>query len=211
MSVLDWTLSRKKKSLSKFYKIDVISMTDEDSFAAAAPERRAYGTLRKIKSLNDLLENDVDDHSNISKTTSGEISKPSVGTETQQLMMRFDEDDDDDEVTPLTSRKPRQSMAGQNGSTEGWVDQLRQRGDKKPTGQFIVSGFSTLSRRAGGGEHSCSGCSPWIARLCGFNNFSNASGCMNIHCNLLMYHNHICSQPIELYAISYNWCEVHTS
>ena len=149
MSVLDWTLPRKKKS--KLYKIDVISMTDEDSFAAAVPERPrgAYGTLRKIKSLNDLLENDVDDHSNISKSASGEIDKPSAGssTETQQLMIRFDQDDHD-EVTS----QPRQSMAGQNESTERWVDQLRQRGDKKPTGQFIVSGFSTLSRRAGGGR-----------------------------------------------------------
>lgn len=142
MPVLDWTLPRKKK-LSKLYKIDVISMTDEDSFAAAEGPR-AYGTLRKVKSLNDLLENDVDDHPNTSKTTSGEISKSEVGspTETQQLMIHFDQDD---EVTS----QPRQSVAE---STERWVDQLRQRGDKKPTGQFIASGFSTLSRRAGGGR-----------------------------------------------------------
>ena len=152
MPVLDWTLPRKKKNLSKLYKIDVISMTDEDSFAAAVPAERprVYGTLRKIKSLNDLLENDVGDYSNISKTTSGEINKPAAGpglvgspteTETQQLLMTCDQDD----------KRGQSAVADQSGSTEPWVNQLRHRGDKKPTGQFIVSGFSTLSRRAGGG------------------------------------------------------------
>ena len=152
MPVLDWTLPRKKNNLSKFYKIDVISMTDQDSFAPTVPAAErpgwptAHGTLRKVKSLNDLLENDVGDHHNISKTASGEISKPAgpeVGstTETQEHLIHFDQDE-----------VQRQSVADQSGSTERWADQLRQRGDKKPTGQFIVSGFSTLSRRAGGGS-----------------------------------------------------------
>ena len=123
MPVLDWTLPRKKSSSPKLYKIDVISMTDQDSFASAMPEKSKHGTLRKIKSLNDLLDND-DHSSGVSKSSSAEISKPEMPPTEAQL---------------------------HNGSAELWPDQLAQRGAKKPTGKFIVSGFSTLSRRAGGG------------------------------------------------------------
>lgn len=130
MPVLDWSLPRKKSSLPKFYKIDVISMTDQDSFAAAMPEKPSHGTLRKIKSLNDLLDSDVDNRSSgIANSNSGEICKPL-------------------EVVPTETLRPND----QTGSTELWSDHLSQRGAKRSTGQFIVSGFSTLSRRAGGGS-----------------------------------------------------------
>ena len=127
MPVLDWTLPRKKISLPKLYKVDVISMTDQDSFAAVVPEKSKHGTLRKIKSLNDLLDDDADNYSSgVSRSGSGEISRPE---------------------TPST-----EAARLSNGSAELWPDQLAQRGAKKPTGKFIVSGFSTLSRRAGGGK-----------------------------------------------------------
>lgn len=134
MPVYDWSFPRKKSNLEKFYKIDVISMTDQDSFAAPAgipPDQPKHGTLRKIKSLNDLLDNEVDIHSSVSKSGSGEISKKLAQPE--QLVASTAE------------------AADQNGSIEQWSDQLSRRGAKKPTSQFIVSGFSTLSRRAGGG------------------------------------------------------------
>ena len=150
MPILDWTLPRKKKE-SKVYKIDVIDMSEQDSFAAVASERpqtHRHGTLRKIKSLNDLLEGDVGDRCNISKSASGEISKPAEPdasyAETQELSIDFDSDQDQDEPQYKVQRQP---------ITDGWSDRLRQRGDKKPPGKFIVSGFSTLSRRAGGGQY----------------------------------------------------------
>ena len=126
MPVLDWSLPRKKSSLPKLYNIDVISMTDQDSFAAVTPDRPKHGTLRKIKSLNDLLDNDVDNQSGgIFNSGSGDISKPEVSPTERS-----------DQVTEL------------------WSDQLAQRGSKRSTGQLITSGFSTLSRRAGGGSHN---------------------------------------------------------
>ena len=131
MPVLDWTLPRKKSSLPKLYEIDVISMTDQDSFSTTMPPEKAqHGTLRKIKSLNNLLDDEVSNYCNgISKSGSGEISKP--------------------ELIPSTEARGLQPNL--NGSAELWPDQIAQRGAKKPTGKFIVSGFSTLSRRAGGG------------------------------------------------------------
>lgn len=127
MSVLDWSLSRKKSNLSKFYKIvDVINMSEEESFALVLPDKPVHGTLRRIKSLNDLLGDNGDNQP--TRSGSGEIStkQPDV---------------------PSTTTQPVQPA----NQTEQWSDQLSQRGAKKPTGKFIVSGFSTLSRRAGGG------------------------------------------------------------
>ena len=151
MPILDWSLRRKKKNLSKVYKVDVIDMAEEDSrFAAVAsaerPPGHAHSTLRKIKSLNDLLENDVDVQCKISKSASGEISKPAgpdaLHTEIQELSMDIDSDQEEHQSEDKLQRQP---------VTDGWSDRLRQRGDKS-TGKFIVSGFSTLSRRAGGGQ-----------------------------------------------------------
>ena len=104
-------------------------MTDQDSFSTAMPPEKAqHGTLRKIKSLNNLLDDEVGNYSNgISKSGSGEISKPEFPSEARGLQPNL------------------------NGSAELWPDQIAQRGAKKPTGKFTVSGFSTLSRRAGGG------------------------------------------------------------
>jgi len=129
MPVLDWSLSRKK---SNFYKIvDVINMSGEDSFASvpqrsAVPERPAHNALRRIKSLNDLL-NDDDDDNQPARSGSGSIN-----------------------ITKQSDVSTAAKLQSAN-QTEHWSDELTQRGAKKPTGKFIVSGFSTLSRRAGGG------------------------------------------------------------
>lgn len=131
MPVLDWTLPRKKSNYPKLYKIArVINMTDQDStHLPTMPERPAYGTLRKVKSLNDLLDDEGSNQSSISKAGSEEFSKPST------------------EAPPTVAQH---QPPDQTGSTEIW--QPAQRRAKKSTERFIVSGFSTLSRRAGGGS-----------------------------------------------------------
>ena len=134
MPVLDWTLSRRRKGAggsTKFYKVDVINMTEDDSFAEMPTTRSGYGTLRKIKSLNDLLEEEADSDNESAKSDSEPRSK-------QQQ-----------EPDSLSGVKQEQETSSKN-----WTNYLTQR-SKKPVERMIVSGFSTLSRRAGGGMHAC--------------------------------------------------------
>ena len=110
-------------------------MTEQDSFVVPIGEKSAHGgNLRKAKSLNDLLSDDNENKSSVShKTDSPEtISNP-----------------------PSPQPDAAAVECSQTRCSEYWADQLTQRGDKKSTGKFIVSGFSTLSRRAGGGRASC--------------------------------------------------------
>lgn len=128
MPVLDWTLPRRRKQggggSTKVYKVDVISMTEDDSFTEM-PTRPGYGTLRKIKSLNDLLEEEGADSDNESIKDDSEPSKQQQKPELEQ----------------------KQSPTSNN-----WTANYLSQRSKKPVERMIVSGFSTLSRRAGGGN-----------------------------------------------------------
>lgn len=127
MPVLDWTLSRRRKGTgcsAKVYKVDVISMTEDEAFGEM-PTRPGHGTLRKIKSLNDLLEKGADSDN---ESTKGELEQ---GEQQQEPEL-----------------EEKQKL--ETNSSKDWKNYLTQR-SKKPVERMIVSGFSTLSRRAGGG------------------------------------------------------------
>jgi len=128
MPVLDWTLSRRRKGTggsTKVYKVDVISMTEDEAFSEM-PTRSGHGTLRKIKSLNDLLEESADSDN---ESTKGELEQ---GEQQQEPEL-----------------EEKQNKLETN-SSKDWTNYLTQK-SKKPVERMIVSGFSTLSRRAGGG------------------------------------------------------------
>jgi len=127
MPVLDWTVSRRRKGTggsTKVYKVDVISMTEDDTFAEV-PTRPDHGTLRKIKSLNDLLEE---------------------GAESDNESTKSDFEQSELQQEPEVEEK-------ETNSSKDWTNYLTQR-SKKPVERMVVSGFSTLSRRAGGGSYT---------------------------------------------------------